>query len=138
MKRILTVLMALVMVFAMAACGNNGDVAADGSAEIITVEIDIDYPDESGIDDVDEAKVDIPEGGSVLDALNAYAEANDCEILMDDSSKTPYVTSIGGVAATKTAGWIYEVNDEMVMKSADACTLNAGDEISWEFESWAE
>lgn len=142
MKRILAVLMTLVMVFAMTACGNNGSAStgssADGSAGTITVEIDIDYPDESGIADVEDMKIDVPEGSTVLDALNAYADANNCEILMDEASQTPYVVSIGGVAATDTAGWVYEVNDEMVMESADACVLKAHDEVSWEFESWAD
>ena len=143
MKRILVVLMALVMVLAMTACGGSGGDAgsADNAAEpaaAMTVKLDIDYPDESGVSDVDETAVEIPEGGTVLDALNAYAEANNCEVLMDESSDSPYVTSIGGVAATDVAGWVYEVNDEMVMESADACVLNAGDEVSWSFESWGD
>lgn len=90
MKRILVVLMALVMVLAMTACGGSGGDAgsADNAAEpaaAMTVKLDIDYPDESGVSDVDEAAVEIPEGGTVLDALNAYAEANNCEVLMDES-----------------------------------------------------
>jgi len=134
MKKVLVILMTLVMVFAMTACGggsNGGD-----SGTTITVEIEIDYPDESGIADVEDMKVEISEGGSVLDALNAYAEANGCDVVMDENATPPYVIGIGGLEATATAGWVYEVNDEMVMESADACVLNAGDEVSWSFETW--
>lgn len=138
MKRILVVLMTLVMVFAMTACGGGDNAGSTDGAATITVNMEIDYPDESSIPDVEDVKVDIPEGGSVLDALNAYAKANDCEILMDESADPPYVISIGGLAATDSAGWVYEVNDEMVMESADACVLNAGDEVSWSFETWGE
>ena len=137
MKKVLVVLMTLVMTFAMTACGGGADAPADDSA-MISVEIGIDYPDESGVADVEDAVVEIPEGGSVMDALNAYAEANDCEMLMDETSATPYVVSIGGIAATDVAGWVYEVNDEMVMETADAYVVSAGDEISWDFETWGE
>lgn len=134
MKKVLVILMAMVMVLAMTACGDGN--AADGSDAAITVEMEIDYPDESGIADVEDVKIEIPEGGSVLDALNAYAEANSCDIVMDETATPPYVIGIGGLEATTTAGWVYEVNDEMVMESADACVLNAGDEVSWSFETW--
>lgn len=134
MKKVLVILMTLVMVFAMTACG--GGTSAGGAGATITVEIEIDYPDGSGIVDVEDMRVEIAEGGSVLDALNAYSEASGCEILMDENATPPYVIGIGGVEATDSAGWVYEVNDQMVMESADACVLNAGDEICWEFESW--
>ena len=134
MKKVLVILMALVMVFAMTACGGGSN--GGGSGATITVEIEIDYPDESGIADVEDMRVEIAEGGSVLDALNAYAEANGCDVVMDENATPPYVIGIGGLEATETAGWVYEVNDEMVMESADACVLNAGDEVSWSFETW--
>lgn len=136
MKKVLVVLMTLIMVFAMTACGGAGGNASGGSGATISVEIEIDYPDESGIADVEEAVVEIPEGGSVLDALNAYSEASGCEILMDENATPPYVIGIGGLEASDVAGWVYEVNDEMVMESADACVLNAGDEASWSYETW--
>lgn len=143
MKKVLVFLMSMIMVFVLAACGGGSDSgSAEGAAEEaaanITVVMEIDYPDESGVADVEDASVEIPEGASVLDALNAYADANSCEIVMADSSDSPYVTSIGGVEATDTAGWVYELNDEMLMESADACVLAAGDEISWSFETWGE
>lgn len=137
MKKITVLLMSLIMVFALAACGG-GSGSEGESGTTMTVVMEIDYPDESGLAEVEDVKVEIPEGGSVLDALNAYADANGCEIVMDNSSEMPYVTSIGGVAATATAGWVYEVNDEMVMETADACVLKNGDEVSWSFESWGE
>lgn len=134
MKKVLVILMTLIMVFAMTACGGGSN--GGGSGATITVEIEIDYPDESGIADVEDMRVEIAEGGSVLDALNAYAEANGCDVVMDENATPPYVIGIGGLEATATAGWVYEVNDEMVMESADACVLNAGDEVSWSFETW--
>ena len=137
MKKITVVLMALIMALAMTACGGgeNGNTGGDAA---MTVKIEIDYPDESGIADVEDATVEVPEGASVLDALNAYAEANDCDVVMDENSDTPYVISIGGREAADSAGWIYELNDEMVMESADVCVLKAGDKISWSYETWGE
>lgn len=128
----------LVLTLALASCGggNSGGDTAQGTDEVISVTLEIEYPDESGVADVEDARVEIPKDGTVLDTLNAYADAAGCEVVTDQSGDSPYVTSIGGVAATDTAGWIYEVNDKQVMKAADDCTLKAGDEVSWSFEEW--
>ncbi len=143
MKKLLVLIMSMIMVLALAACGGGSSDSggSDGAAEAegtINVVLEIDYPDESGVADVEDMQLEIIEGGSVLAALNAYADANNCEVLMDGESDMLYISSIGGVAATDTAGWTYEVNDEMVMEAADQCFLKDGDEVSWSFESWGE
>lgn len=133
-KKLLLAVFALVLVFATA-CGNNE--AEDATSEtMISVFIDIDFPDDSNVADVEEAALDVPENSTVLDVLNIYADKNNMEVAMDESSKSAYVVSIGGIAATKTAGWIYEVNDEAVMEPADAYKIKENDEISWDFETW--
>ncbi len=146
MKKLSVILMAMILAFALASCGGGSsdsdgggnDGTAQGADEMISVTLEIEYPDESSVADAEDVVVEISKDGTVLDALNAYADASGCAVVLDQSSDSPYVTSIGGVAATDTAGWIYEVNDEQVMKSADACTLKAGDEVSWSFEEWAQ
>ncbi|MDO4546131.1 MAG: DUF4430 domain-containing protein [Bacillota bacterium] len=139
MKKLLIMILTLIMAVAMVSCGGgSSDSGSADDAATISVTIDIDFPDESGVADVDDLSIDVADGSSVLDVLNAYADANEGEIIMDESSSTPYVTSINGVAQTDTAGWVYEVNDEMVMESAGDYTVAAGDKIDWSFESWAE
>ena len=133
MKRILIVLMALVMVFAMAACGG-GNSTSEG--QMIDVCIEIDYPDMAGAPDVEDYKFQIPEGTTALDMLHAYGEAANVEIVMSDTSATAYVISIGGVAETEGAGWIYEIDDAMTLDPADKYIVKQGDEIKWEFISW--
>lgn len=144
MKKILLLIVSLIMVFTMAAmtsCGENDkNTASDdgngaGGADV-TVTIDIDYPDKSGKTDVEDANVTVPENSSVLDVLNQYAKDNKIEIVMDDSSDMPYVYSIDGVSATKTAGWVYEVNDEMIMETADKHIVKSKDSVEWSFEDW--
>lgn len=136
MKKVLVILMTLVMVFAMTACGDGAEAPSDSGATI-TVEFEIDYPDGSGVADVEDITLEIPEGSSVLDALYAYGEAYDCEVLLDDTSSMTYVCSIGGVSEESNAGWTYEVNDEQSMETADDHILEAGDEVYWAFQVWA-
>ena len=50
MKKVLVILMTLVMVFAVTACGNNEGASSNG--EMIDVCIEIDYPDAAGVADV--------------------------------------------------------------------------------------
>ena len=136
MKKVLVVLMTLVMVFAVTACGDNE--TASGTGQMIDVCIEIDYPDASGIADVKDYEFQVPEGTTALNMLHAYGEAAGVEIVMSDTSVTAYVTSIGGVAETMDSGWVYEVNDEMTLETADEYVVEPGTEITWEFMSWAE
>lgn len=137
MKKVLVVLMTLIMVFAMTACGGAGG-SASGDGPMIDVCIEIDYPDVEGMPDVEDYKFQIPEGSTALDMLHAYGEEANVEIVMSDASDTAYVTSIGGVAETDGAGWVYEVDDEMTLDAADEHIVKQGAEIKWEFMSWAE
>lgn len=149
MKKISIFVLALMLAFATAACGSNDTAgntdtagstdqtqSSDAAAEEITVTIDIDYPDSSKVTDVENARVVIADGSSVLDVLNKYAEEANIKITMDEGSQMPYVTAINGVEATDTAGWVYEINDEMIMETADKHIVKNGDDIEWSFESW--
>lgn len=129
----------------MAACGNNNAASSQPSENgttanensTITVTIDIDFPDESNVADIDDAKITVKDGSSVLDVINSYADSNKVEISIEEINATPYIASISGVAQTDTAGWIYEVNDEMVLESADKYIVKNNDKIEWDFESFA-
>lgn len=140
MKKLYLILLSAIMMFSLCACGKSENTDGGNSPVSeeanIKIQFEIDYPDESGAEDVDDIEISIPAGSSAMEALNEYANNNNCEIVMSDKSATAYVVSIGGVAATDTAGWVYEINDEMVMEAADKCKLNDGDEVSWSFETW--
>ena len=149
MKKISLSLTTLVMVFimsAMVACGggsgdnNGGNAAASGSGDngTVTVTMDVDFPDSSGVRDIDDAHVTVENGSSVLDVLNTYAADNNIEVTVDESSASPYITAINGVSQTDTAGWIYEVNDNMIMESAADFIVSNGDKIDWDFDEWAD
>lgn len=134
MKKLLMVVLAGIMVFSMAACGNN---AADSDAVMINVGIEIDYPDNSGLEDID-TTLQVEEGTNAMDMLYAYTDANDIEVVLDETSPTIYVTSIGGVEQTSDAGWVYEVNDEMTLDAADELILEEGTKITWEYMTWSD
>lgn len=143
MKKFSILLISLMLVLALMSCGENGSIEDKekddpASNEDIAITINISYPDESNLDDVEDAAMIVEDESSVLEALTTYADENGIEVEMDESSENPYVTSINGVAESDTAGWIYEVNNETVMESADMYILENGDVISWSFESWAQ
>ena len=132
MKKLLALMLALIMVLAMTAC-NNIEPSDDGSdAKMITVKIEIDYPD---VDDEDlekaekkdiEADMMVEEGTSAIDMLYSYADANNIEVVLDENSPTIYVISIDGVEQSNDAGWVYEIDDEMTMDAADEIILKEG------------
>lgn len=135
MKKILVLLAALIMVFSVTACGSI-EPSADGSdAKMINVAIEIDYPDDSEKEDI-QASMIVEAGTSAIDQLYSFTDDNNIDVVLDESSPTIYVTSIGGVDQTADAGWVYEVNDEMTMDAADELILEEGTKISWEYTSW--
>lgn len=142
MKKFYVLLLSMIMILAMAGCGGEANEAEETTAaagdQSIQITMDIDFPDDSGVADIEDAVVTVEADSSVLNALITYGNENDIEITMDESSADPYVTGIAGVLASDSSGWTYEVNEEMVMESADACILEDGDEISWEFQSWED
>ena len=134
MKKILVVLMALVMVFSMAACGGS-ETVADNS--MIEVEFEIDYPDGSGMEDVN-ATIATVAGTSALEMLMSYAEDEGFEVVLDENSPTIYITSINGVEQTNDAGWVYKINDEITMEEASEIILTDGMVVTWEYMSWSD
>ena len=134
MKKVLMTMLAVVMVFSMAACGS-GSAGSDDS--MINVSIEIDYPEEAAAEDINDEFL-VAKGTNAMDMLYQYADENDIEVVLDESSATIYVTSIGGVEQTADAGWVYEANDEMVMEAADEYVLEEGTKITWEYMSWSD
>lgn len=136
MKKLAALLMVIVMVFSITACG--GGNASGGEDGMITAVIEIDYPDGCGNADVEDFHIAVPEGTNALELLQLYGEANGVEITLATTSPTVYVTAIGGIAESADAGWVYEVDDEMTMDAADQHTVQAGQTITWEYMTWSE
>ena len=143
LKKTLLIMAALLLVFAMTAC--SVDPSDDGSdMKTITVEMNIDFPDaddeEFELDeypaDIEDYEMQVEDGATVMQILEAFATQQNLDVVVDESSATVYVTSIGGVAAGGNTGWIYEINDESVMEEAAKCVPANGDEITWEFISF--
>lgn len=139
MKKLFTIFTVIVLTIVLTSCGDNNQensVSYEDTSEI-TVVLDIDFPDDCGVDDIEDLTLTVPEDSSVLDVLNTWAGDKNT-VTLDPSSENPYVTGINGISASSSAGWIYEVNDEMIMESADAHNVENGDKISWEYENWSE
>lgn len=145
MKKILLLLMALILCFSFAACGQKDD-NTDGENIVNPMTIYISMLDNAEDDlelkdfeEVKKVKFVVEEGSTVLEATQLYCVANDLNIEL--SSDKTYITSMAGITQgdyRDTTGWIYELNDETVMVSADKQELKEGDHISWEFLDWTQ
>ena len=148
LKKIILMITVLVMAFAMTAC--SVDPSDDGSdTETITVYMNIDFPDADDEDDdaeaaedivypedIEDYKMQVENGATVMQILESFASQNNMEIVVDSTSPTVYVTSIAGVAEStgiNASGWIYEVNDKSSNEEAAKYVPENGDEITWEF-----
>lgn len=68
-------------------------------------------------------------GSSALDAL----QATDLDVTVEDSQYGAYVTSVDGLTAEGSNGWLYSVNGESPTVSAGDYTLADGDTVVWSF-----
>lgn len=133
-KRITLIALTLLLTLTFAACL---DPSADGSdIKTIHVSMDVIYPKDADIENVTDFEMQVEESATVLDVLKSFADQQDIEVIIDDSSSSVYVTSINGYAAEDTSGWIYEVNNETVMEEASHYVLANGDEVTWEYKEF--
>lgn len=137
MKKVLVLMIAVILTLAMTACSNI-EPSDDGSdAKMINVAIEIDFPDDAEKDDIQAAMI-VEEGTNAMDQLYSYADDNNLEVVLDESSPTIYVTAIDGVEQTDDAGWVYKIDGEMTMDAADELKLTEGMKITWAYMSWAD
>jgi hypothetical protein len=139
---------ALAGCLALAGCGTSNDAAttsaddasgtasvqqvSDEAAQISTEVVVTDARDADAQEVLFDAAVDLDEGASVLDAL----EATGLDCVVTESEYGPYVESIASVAngdAGETSGWTYTVNGEYGTTSADEYILADGDEVAWSY-----
>lgn len=140
-KGLLALLILVLIMGAFAGC--SGDQSDDNNEPVaeedlpqgdLSLTLSIDFPDGSGMEDVDDLPMALPTDGTVLDLIYAWANENNVEITLDgDDPETQYITAIGKAAQTATGGWIFEVNDEMVNTAAGSTVLNDKDEVEFEF-----
>ena len=76
--------------------------------------------------------VQIPESGSVYDALNETG----ADVSARKSAYGLYIEGINGrfeFDEGPTSGWVYTVNGERTSSSCDKYEVKAGDEIAWSY-----
>ncbi|MBR5128979.1 MAG: DUF4430 domain-containing protein [Firmicutes bacterium] len=139
MKKLLSVFLILILCFALGACAAPSD---DGLEEIenpMTVYISFaDATDDdlevTGLKEIKKTEFYAEEGSTVFEATQVFLINNNLDYQL--SSDGTYLESMLGFTESdfdKMAGWIYEVNGEMVMMSASECEVKEGDVITWEF-----
>lgn len=75
------------------------------------------------------AQVSIPNGTMVIDL---FSVAN-LKVVVQESYYGALVTSIDGIENDGPSGWVYTINGEQVMDSAENVVLTANDVVEWEY-----
>ena len=78
------------------------------------------------------------QGAQGSSSASAAADAEGTlPVTSEESQYGPYVTAVGDVAADATHGWTYTVNGEEPTVSAGEYELADGDEVVWNYVSFA-
>ena len=143
-KKYIVVLMILMMVLFAAGCGKEeaaqGEVF-DNKADAAWTLLTIEYPEGAGLENVVEYKVYSINGDTTpLDVLLSYGEATKTAVVTVDGP-AKYVQGINGIFENDymaPSGWVYTVNDEMVMEGASEFKLKPEDRITWSYVSFTD
>ncbi len=143
----LMLLIVMVIAFAMSGCAGKEEqekkVAEvyDTSKDAVFAYLNIDYPEESGLQDVQNQQVySIDKTMSPMSILISYGDSNGIEIAVD-AAGAGYVQGIGGVFENdfnQPSGWIYVVNDENSMEAAADYKLSSGDTVTWSYVNYTQ
>lgn len=140
------ILTIMILLFTASSCDKPKDTAAvaevyDNTAEANWVLLTIDYPEESGVQDVIDLKVYSVNGTMTpMNILVSYGETNCIPVVVAEGSPG-YVQGIGGVFENdyiKPSGWVYTVNDEMSMEAASDYKLVTEDRVIWYYVNYSE
>ncbi|MGN1334696.1 MAG: DUF4430 domain-containing protein [Anaerovoracaceae bacterium] len=138
MKKILSVLCVLILIFTTAACSSQPEV--DNTPVVNPVNLTfslLDGDDDLELEDFEKIENDpfiAEEGSTVLEATQLYCMSHDISISVDSSKG--YVTEIAGLSEgdyNNQTGWVFTVNGEMGMLAADEQIVEENDKIAWEF-----
>ena len=103
-------------------------VTANDEATEITVTVEVTGSFEgTTVESTDEYTV--AKDASALDAL----QATDLDVTVEDGQYGAYVTSVDGLAAEGSNGWLYSVNGESPTVSAGDYKLADGDTVTWSY-----
>ena len=138
MKKFLTVICVLALLFAVTACSSEPAMEETPVVNPVSLEFSLlDGEDDLELEGFEEI-IDDPfiaeEGSSVLEATQLYCMSHDISISVDRSKG--YVTEIAGLTEgdyDKQTGWVFTVNGEMGMLTAEEQIIEEGDKIAWEF-----
>ena len=135
MKKLLAVLLVLVMVLSVAACGGGNDEVELENPVNFTIEVAISVDDAAADFEGFTAEYAAEAGSSVLDATSFYCQNNDKTITIVDEYGG-YVTELAGLTSGDYAdntAWVFYLNGESPTVGAGDIELNEGDVIKWEF-----
>ena len=105
MKKFAVAILCVLVISAMIACGHKGEILKEFSFDAVA-------------------------DSTVFDQTRARFTVD-----FESSSMGVFIKSIDGVANTKSAYWLFYVNDQPASQAANTLTPQAGDKISWRLVS---
>lgn len=113
----------------------------DSNAEANWVLLTIDYPEQSGIEDIVDFKVySVNNEMTPMSVLQSYGETN-CSPVVVSEEIPSYVQGIGGVFENdynNPSGWVCHVNDEIIMEAASDYKIENQDKVTWSYISYSQ
>lgn len=138
------VLCIMLILLSVSACEKPEEASAevyDNKAEANWVLLTIDYPEQSGIEDLVDYKVYYVSGEiTPINILQYYGETSGTPVVLSEET-SEYVQGIAGVFENdynNPSGWSYTVNEVSSIEEARDCQIVNEDRVKWSYVSYAE
>ncbi len=132
-KRILLLALLLAFTFVLSGCGGE----EEAEVEKITIMVSIDFPDSSNLGDLVLEPIDMEEGKSAVEALEAFTIEKGIPLEVEND-EIQNVLTIGDTTANEQGYWMYMENGEEVLDSPFANSVQMNNSYEWKFVDYDE
>lgn len=134
-----------ITVITFTSCSDSPSSTKDDRGEPIgTAYLNVTFPENDKLKDTENIEnAEVPfytEETTILDLLKEYCDENKISVVIENGTYT-YVQGIGGLQENDLGsgtGWVFEVNNEMVMEGASTCKVKDGDSILWKYVDYTD
>ena len=138
-KKWVALVLLATLVLTLTSCGTKKNKDEENIVHPINVYIDIEYPEDSGLDPVKHQKYKVEEGTSVVNALQIYCNTNNIPVNVETTTSTIHginniYNKVDAENDNKESKWMFKINGKKVKTSESETTLKKNDVVSWIYQ----
>lgn len=137
-RKLIALMLLATLVLTLTSCGTKKNKSEENIVNPINVYIDIQYPEDSGLDPVKHQKFKVEEGTNVVNALQIYCNTNNIPVNVETTTSTIHginnIDNVDDAENNKKSKWMFKINGKKVKTNENETTLKKNDVVSWIYQ----